>query len=71
VPGDVNRLYGTELVFGSGYIIPKPFDRRLFIEIPSAVAQAAVASGAAPHRDLSGYRASLQERDRTRTFLGA
>jgi malate dehydrogenase (oxaloacetate-decarboxylating)(NADP+) len=71
VPEEVKRLYGTDLAFGSGYIIPKPFDRRLFVEIPSAVAKAAVDSGAAPRRDLAGYRASLQERDRTRSFLGA
>jgi len=71
VPAEVTRLYGTDLAFGPGYIIPKPFDRRLFVEIPAAVAQAAVASGAAPKCDLSGYRATLQERDRTRNFLGA
>ena len=71
VPDAVKKLYGTDLAFGPGYIIPKPFDRRLFIDIPLAVAQAAVASGAAPQRDLSGYRACLQERDRKRTFLGA
>jgi malate dehydrogenase (oxaloacetate-decarboxylating)(NADP+) len=71
VPADVSRLYGVDLSFGPGYIIPKPFDRRLFVEVPVAVAQAAVDSGAAPQRDLSGYRASLQERDKRRTFLGS
>lgn len=69
VPAEVSRLYGTDLVFGQDYIIPKPFDRRLFIEVPSAIAAAAVASGAAPRRDLSGYRARLAERDRARSFL--
>lgn len=71
VPADVSRLYGVDLSFGPGYIIPKPFDRRLFVEVPVAVAQAAVDSGAAPKCDLSGYRASLQERDTRRTFLGS
>ena len=72
VPDEVKRLYGgADLSFGPGYIIPKPFDRRLFIEVPSAVAQAAVSSGAAPVQDLSGYRATLIERDRTRSFLRA
>lgn len=71
VPDDVKRRYGVELSFGPGYIIPKPFDRRLFVEVPAAVAQAAVVSGAAPARDLSGYRAALQARDRARSFLGS
>jgi malate dehydrogenase (oxaloacetate-decarboxylating)(NADP+) len=71
VPAEVKKLYGTDLSFGPGYIIPKPFDRRLFIEVPFAVAKAAVDSGAAPKCDLSGYRAALLERDRSRTFLGA
>ena len=71
VPDEVKRLYGTDLSFGPSYIIPKPFDRRLFIEVPSAVAQAAVSSGAAPAQDLSGYRAALTARDRARAFLQA
>ena len=71
VPEEVKRLYGTDLSFGAGYIIPKPFDRRLFVEVPAAVAQAAVASGAAPKQDLGNYRAVLQERDRSRVFIGA
>ncbi|MEI6166231.1 MAG: malic enzyme-like NAD(P)-binding protein [bacterium] len=71
VPAEVNKLYGTELTFGPGYIIPKPFDRRLFLEIPAAIAQAAVASGAAPKRDLSGYRAELKARDQKRSFLNS
>ena len=71
VPDDVKKRYGVDLVFGSGYIIPKPVDRRLFIEVPAAVAQAAVESGAAPMQDMSGYRAKLQARDRARSFLGS
>ena len=71
VPEEVKRLYGTDLSFGAGYIIPKPFDRRLFVEVPAAVAQSAVASGAAPKQDLGNYRAVLQERDRSRVFIGA
>ena len=71
VPETVKSLYRADLNFGPAYIIPKPFDRRLFIDIPAAVARAAVDSGAAPQQDLSGYRARLQERDRTRIFPGA
>ncbi len=68
VPVEVQRLYNIALEFGPQYIIPKPFDRRLFVEIPSAVAQGAVNSGAAAHFDVKAYRAALIERDRTRPF---
>ncbi len=69
VPEQVERMYGESLEFGSRYIIPKPFDRRLFVEIPWAVAQAAAASGTAPAFDAQAYRKALVERDRTRCFL--
>lgn len=69
VPDAMKKLYkDPALAFGPGYIVPKPFDRRLFVEIPGAVAQAAVASGAAP-APVSGatdwlttYRAGLEQR---------
>jgi malate dehydrogenase (oxaloacetate-decarboxylating)(NADP+) len=68
VPADVQALYAQEkLVFGNGYIIPKPFDRRLFVEISFAVAKAAVESGAAPaDTDLAALRASLEARNAAR-----
>jgi malate dehydrogenase (oxaloacetate-decarboxylating)(NADP+) len=69
VPEAVQTLYGERLEFGSKYIIPKPFDRRLFVELPVAVARAAAASGVAAAFDESAYRHSLVERDRTRAFL--
>ncbi len=51
----------NNLSFGRRYIIPKPFDHRLFIEISAAVAQAAMATGVARHQvDLEEYRAHLQ-----------
>jgi malate dehydrogenase (oxaloacetate-decarboxylating)(NADP+) len=64
----VQALYPNEkLVFGNGYIIPKPFDRRLFVEISFAVAKAAVESGAAPAgTDLASMKASLIERNAAR-----
>ena len=69
VPADVQALYPQEkLVFGNGYIIPKPFDRRLFVEISFAVAKAAVESGAAPaDTDLAALKASLTERNAARS----
>jgi malate dehydrogenase (oxaloacetate-decarboxylating)(NADP+) len=68
VPEDVKALYPDEtLEFGDGYIIPKPFDRRLFVEVSYAVAEAAVKSGvAAPGIDLAAYRVSLEARNATR-----
>mgnify|MGYP001613436615 FL=1 len=67
VPADVQALYrDTPLTFGSGYIIPKPFDRRLFVEESCAVAEAAVKSGAADAMDLSLYRQMLESRNRER-----
>ncbi len=67
VPADVQALYpGERLVFGNGYIIPKPFDRRLFVEISYAVAKAAVESGAAPATDLAALKACLIARNAAR-----
>jgi malate dehydrogenase (oxaloacetate-decarboxylating)(NADP+) len=62
VPEDVKRIYkGETLEFGSDYIIPKPFDRRLFVEVSYAVAKAAVESGVAKDIDLVQYRAELEQ----------
>ena len=67
VPAEVKAIYGEDLAFGPRYMIPKPFDRRLFIEIPSAVAVAAVATGVAQRPvELAAYRRDLEERNRRR-----
>ncbi len=68
VTAEVRALYPNEkLAFGNGYIIPKPFDRRLFVEISFAVAKAAVESGAAPaDTDLEALKASLIARNAAR-----
>ncbi len=66
VPDDVKKIYPTEnLVFGTGYIIPKPFDRRLFVEVSYAVAEAAVKTGVAkcPPADMAAYKANLEARN--------
>ncbi|MDE7077079.1 MAG: malate dehydrogenase, partial [Alistipes sp.] len=50
VPESVLRAYGLEkLEFGRGYLIPKPLDPRLLCTVSSAVARAAMESGAARH----------------------
>jgi malate dehydrogenase (oxaloacetate-decarboxylating)(NADP+) len=68
-PADVQALYPNEtLAFGNGYIIPKPFDRRLFVEVAFAVAKAAVESGAAPaETDLAAVKAGLLARNAARS----
>ena len=47
--------------FGADYLIPKPFDPRLVIELSMAVAQAAMDSGVAtrPITDFDSYRENL------------
>jgi malate dehydrogenase (oxaloacetate-decarboxylating)(NADP+) len=49
------------LFFGPDYIIPKPFDPRLLVQLAPAVAQAAMDSGVAarPIENMAAYRASL------------
>jgi len=60
----VTAAYGeTNLKFGPEYLIPKPFDPRLIVEIAPAVAKAAIESGVAtrPITDFDAYRDSLQQ----------
>jgi len=54
---------GEQLRFGPTYILPKPFDPRLIVEIAPAVAKAAMDSGVArrPIEDFTAYRARLGE----------
>jgi malate dehydrogenase (oxaloacetate-decarboxylating)(NADP+) len=59
----VAAAYGGQApVFGPDYIIPKPFDPRLILEIAPAVARAAMASGVArrPIADFAAYRHRLE-----------
>ncbi len=53
---------GSAPVFGPDYIIPKPFDPRLILQIAPAVARAAMNSGVAtrPIADLDQYRHELE-----------
>lgn len=60
----VASAYGDEeLAFGPDYLIPKPFDPRLIVQIAPAVAQAAMDSGVAtrPIEDMDAYREKLSE----------
>ena len=60
----VAQAYGIEdLSFGPEYLIPKPFDPRLIVQIAPAVAQAAMEAGVAsrPIDDFDAYRQRLQQ----------
>jgi len=67
VTAEVLKIYGLKsLEFGSEYIVPKPFDKRVAVEVSWAVAKAAIESGAASKKlDLVEYRKELEEK-----FLG-
>jgi malate dehydrogenase (oxaloacetate-decarboxylating)(NADP+) len=54
---------GGSLTFGPDYLIPKPFDPRLILELAPAVAKAAIESGVAtrPIRDFDAYRQRLTQ----------
>jgi malate dehydrogenase (oxaloacetate-decarboxylating)(NADP+) len=65
VPEAVNLAYNTKnLKFGREYIIPKPMDQRLIIEVSSAVAKAAIDSGVARTviTDWDAYAEELRAR---------
>jgi malate dehydrogenase (oxaloacetate-decarboxylating)(NADP+) len=60
---ELQSAYGSQdLKFGPDYIIPKPFDQRLMIEITPLVAKAAMETGVAtrPIEDMAAYREKLQ-----------
>jgi malate dehydrogenase (oxaloacetate-decarboxylating)(NADP+) len=54
---------GESLTFGPDYLIPKPFDTRLMVTVPPAVAKAAMDSGVAtrPIADFDAYRDRLSQ----------
>ena len=73
VPDEVAAAYaGTRLQYGSGYILPVPFDPRMISRIAPAVAKAAMESGVAqkPIVDMDSYARELNGRlDPTATSL--
>ena len=61
---EVAAVYGdVSLKFGPEYLIPKPFDPRLILVLPPAVAKAAMDSGVAtrPIKDFTAYRKQLEK----------
>jgi len=65
VPDEVAAAYHAQhLQYGPNYIIPKPFDPRLIVAVPIAVAKAAADSGVAkkPIEDFRTYARQLEAR---------
>jgi malate dehydrogenase (oxaloacetate-decarboxylating)(NADP+) len=61
---EVSAVYANEdLTFGPEYLIPKPFDPRLIIDLPMAIAKAAMDSGVAtrPITDFEAYKHKLSQ----------
>lgn len=63
VPKEIEELYGTKLAFSREYIIPKPFDTRLLVEVSCAVALAAIECGVAGVKklDAASYKKELEQ----------
>lgn len=64
ITAEVANVYSDEnLEFGADYLIPKPFDPRLIVDLPIAIAKAAMASGVAkrPITDFEAYEQRLQQ----------
>ncbi len=64
VPEIVNKVYKVgHLTFGRDYFVPKPVDPRLLVEVSTAVAKAAIASGVARKTitDWEKYKEHLLE----------
>ncbi|NJM13030.1 MAG: NADP-dependent malic enzyme [Synechococcaceae cyanobacterium SM1_2_3] len=54
---------GESITFGPEYLIPKPFESRLLLTLPPAVAKAAMESGVATHpiTDFAAYQQRLSQ----------
>lgn len=60
-------LYPNEILeFGRNYIIPKPFDKDIMVDVSAAVAQAAVDEGVARVEsfDIEAYKQQLRDRQK-------
>jgi malate dehydrogenase (oxaloacetate-decarboxylating)(NADP+) len=64
VPDSVLKAYSKDRIsFGREYLIPKPFDYRVLLNVPVAVARAAAETGVAqyPIEDYAAYRLKLEQ----------
>ncbi|MBS6152960.1 MAG: malate dehydrogenase [Campylobacter gracilis] len=66
VPAEIRKMLGKDnLKFGKDYVIPNPFDPRVFAVISTAVAKAAVDDGVARVKDFdaAAYKKSLEAKE--------
>ena len=63
VTKEIKEIFGDHIVYSKDYILPKPFDKRLIVEVSSAVAQAAVDSGVSRLKDfdIQEYKKQLSK----------
>ncbi len=63
VPQNIKDIFGDHIVYSKEYIIPKAFDKRLIVEVSSAVAKAAVDSGVSRIKNfnLEEYKEKLSK----------
>ena len=68
---EIEEQYGSSFTFGKEYILPKPGDKRLLIQVSSAVAQAAMESGVARRgiASFSEYSQTLLKRIENENFF--
>ncbi len=64
VPEYIHHLYDTQIEFGREYLIPKPLDKRLIVEVSSAVAASALHTGSSTLSgfDINEYKEELAKR---------
>ena len=56
-------VYNTRLTFGRNYIIAKPFDKRLIVEVSSAVAEAAIESRMSDMKDMKYFNLQAYKKE--------
>lgn len=63
VPDYITQIYGEKFEFGKEYIIPKPFDRRLLLNVPVEIAKTAIEARTAKiNIELQTYPKELEKR---------
>ena len=64
VPTYIKEIYNEDLHFGKNYLVPKPFDERLLINLSTAVAKEAINTGVSPIKDFNeeDYKRYLVEK---------
>ena len=64
VPAHIEEIYGRKMSFGAEYVIPSPFDKRVYVEVSAAVAKAAFDEGVSKLSsfDVEAYKKELESK---------